>query len=379
MTPIGPPELRSLRVLFYAVNGLGLGHVTRLLAIARKLRDIAPEAEILFVTSSEAEDVIFREGFAAFKVPSKNMRMDGRIRTITYSRLLHTVSVNVISAFHPHILIVDTFPSGSLQELLPVLRWDCLKVFIHREQRAEVASSQAMLSSLQLYDLVVFPHKENEILHNLPDELKRFWAGPITIRERSDAITQKDAREYLGLPLNKKIVYVTFGGGGDAEIKTALTTTIQGISNLPNINIAVATGPLFRGNLAHQPHITLVDHYPMSELFSAFDAAISAAGYNTTMELLHFGVPTALVPFERQVDDQTKRALEIENYGAAISIDYLTEQSVHDAIMRLFDPKTSQEMSASAIGLVPEGGALRAADAILKLIPSYAATHSAAG
>src|SRR5207248_3409922 len=126
--------MRFPRILFYAVNGLGLGHVTRLLAIARKLRVLMPEAEIVFLTSSEAEDVIFREGFAAFKVPSKTIRMDAHIRPSTYSRMVQTVTLNLLAAFHPHILVVDTFPAGAIQELLPVLRWDSLKVFVFRAQ-----------------------------------------------------------------------------------------------------------------------------------------------------------------------------------------------------------------------------------------------------
>ena len=105
------------RFLFYAVNGLGLGHVTRLLAIARKVRDLVPDAEIVFLTSSEAEDVIFREGFAAFKVPSKTIRPEARLRSSTYARMLQTVTLNLLASFHPHVLVVDTFPAGPIQEL----------------------------------------------------------------------------------------------------------------------------------------------------------------------------------------------------------------------------------------------------------------------
>ena len=42
------------RFAFYAVNGLGVGHVTRLLSIARALRVQSPGCEVLFLTSSEA-------------------------------------------------------------------------------------------------------------------------------------------------------------------------------------------------------------------------------------------------------------------------------------------------------------------------------------
>src|SRR5437016_5130165 len=98
--------MRCPRILFYAVDGLGLGHVTRLLAIARKVRALAPEAEIVFLTSSEAENILYREGFAAFKVPSKTLRAEAHLRSYTYSRMLQTVTLNILAAFHPHILVV---------------------------------------------------------------------------------------------------------------------------------------------------------------------------------------------------------------------------------------------------------------------------------
>ena len=42
------------RFLFCCVNGTGLGHITRTLAVARQVRKLAPDAEILVLTSSES-------------------------------------------------------------------------------------------------------------------------------------------------------------------------------------------------------------------------------------------------------------------------------------------------------------------------------------
>ena len=192
--------LRRPRVLFYAVNGLGLGHVTRLLAIARRVRVRMPDAEILFLTSSEAEGVIYREGFAAFKVPSRTLRAQGGIRPATYARLLQTVVLNLIAAFNPHLLVVDTFPAGVVQELLPVLRWDALKVFVYRVQRAEAASAPLMQNTLQMYNLALIPHNADEEDTPLPPGLSSVWTGPILIRNRQETQSRQAARNLLGLP-----------------------------------------------------------------------------------------------------------------------------------------------------------------------------------
>ena len=361
--------IRRPRLLFYAVNGLGLGHVTRLLAIARKVRTRLPEAEIVFLTSSEAEDVIYREGFAAFKVPSKTLRAEAHLRPATYARMLQTVTLNLLAAFHPHVLIVDTFPAGVIQELLPVLRWDSRKVFVFRVQRPEVATSPLVQNTLQLYDLALIPHSKGEEDIPLPEGLESVWTGPILIRDKTETKPRPESRQILGLPPEKKVLYITFGGGGDKEMDTALQTSVETLANQPNLHLAVAKAPLYRGQLLQRAGVTLVDHYPMAELYPAFDAALSATGYNTSMELLHHGIPTAFVPFPRQVDDQLARAQAIEAEGAGICLPHLTPSALLNALPRLLDETESRTLSTAGQNLVPESGTERATEAILRLLP----------
>src|SRR5207253_2017541 len=157
------------------------------------------------------------------------------------------------------------------------------------------------------YDLAVIPHDEGEEYVPLPDGLDRIWTGPILIRDRSEAKPREEAREILGLPAAGNVLYVTFGGGGDAEMDSALGAAVETLAGRPGVHLAVASAPLYRGRILRREGVTSVDYYPMAELYSAFDAALSATGYNTAMELLHFGVPSAFVPFPRQVDDQEAR------------------------------------------------------------------------
>lgn len=130
---------------------------------------------------------IYREGFAAFKVPSKTLRAEAHLRPSTYARMLQTVVLNLLASFHPHVLVVDTFPAGMSQELLPVLRWDSRKVFVYRVQRPEVAQSALMQNTLALYDLAVVPHNEGDEEVPLPPGLDACWAGPIMIDRPADA------------------------------------------------------------------------------------------------------------------------------------------------------------------------------------------------
>src|SRR5262245_44328888 len=70
----GSPGKRALRVLLFANDGLGAGHVARALAIARALKRRAPGAggaiELLLATTSEADRLIAGLGVACVRWPA---------------------------------------------------------------------------------------------------------------------------------------------------------------------------------------------------------------------------------------------------------------------------------------------------------------------
>jgi UDP:flavonoid glycosyltransferase YjiC (YdhE family) len=350
--------------LFYAVNGLGLGHVTRLMAIAHAVRIQRPAAQILFLTTTEADNVIHREGFASVKVPSRSVIAEARIRPPVFHKLVQTVCLNTVAAFNPAILVADTFPGGSSQELLPTLGWEMRRAFVFREQRQAPSSDPAFQSVLSRYDLCIVPHTEGTVQLTLPPRLKSVYTGPILIRSRDSALPRDDARARLGLPADAEILYVSFGGGGDTEISDAIEAVIAAAANTP-WKLALADAPLSRMQMP--PGVQSVRYYPIAECFLAFDAAVSAAGYNSVHELLHFGVPSALVPFPRSLDDQERRVADMVNAGAAISA-FADTESLTSALMRLLDPTLRAHLSAAGKRLVPESGADKAAEAILGLL-----------
>jgi UDP-N-acetylglucosamine--N-acetylmuramyl-(pentapeptide) pyrophosphoryl-undecaprenol N-acetylglucosamine transferase len=360
--------LRKPRLVFYAVNGLGLGHVTRLLAIARQVRKRIPSAEILFLTSSEADDVIAREGFAAFKVPSRTLRARAGLSSGTHARLVQTVTLNLLAAFAPHLLIVDTFPAGTLQELLPVLRWDLRKAFVFRAQKPDKAQAALLQNTLRLYDRVIVPHSEGEEAIPLPDGTDAVWTGKILIRGREDALSREQARARLGIDTDAKVLYITFGGGGDAQAAEIMERICRVASDSSEWTSLVSEPPLDFASRLRQAGVQTVRHFPVAELFPAFDAAIASAGYNTVSELLHFGIPSLFLPFERTLDDQFARAERVAASKAGLCLAAFDEAELRRNLEILANSTYRNEMSQNARRVIPDNGASRAAQALLDML-----------
>ena len=63
-------------VVFFPTNGVGLGHFTRTLAVARKMKKAKPDLEIVFFTTMPALHILKNEGFPAYHVPGRKMFED---------------------------------------------------------------------------------------------------------------------------------------------------------------------------------------------------------------------------------------------------------------------------------------------------------------
>lgn len=135
---------RTVRIVNYAVDGAGVGHLTRLVAINRWIRRycayLGVRPEIYFLTSSEADGLLFAERFAAFKLPSKTVVQETGLDKPTYLALAKQWVWHSLGLLRPDLFIVDTFPRGAFGELLSALDLCRKKAFIYRPVKPEFAA-----------------------------------------------------------------------------------------------------------------------------------------------------------------------------------------------------------------------------------------------
>jgi UDP-N-acetylglucosamine--N-acetylmuramyl-(pentapeptide) pyrophosphoryl-undecaprenol N-acetylglucosamine transferase len=343
--------MSRLRILSYAINGRGMGHLVRQLAILRWIRRICAvidqPVELWILTSSEADTLARREGIPALKMPSKAMLRDAGIQPARYLRVARTWTLNTVANLAPDLLIVDTFPGGSFGELIAALELAEKRVLVARRVRPDFASESGYQALLPLYDTIIRPDGEG--------------TGPILIREREELLSREAARSALGIPDGQASVYVSLGGGGDARAGELLPRLVRHLRKAGHF-VVVGAGPLYDGEEIRGEGITWLDRYVPIEVLPGIDKAISAGGYNSFHELMFVGIPTVFLPQPRIADDQRERVQRAVDAGAGLLA--TNEKEAVALLDKLpMNPEACRSLAAS------NGAALAALETLSQVLP----------
>lgn len=372
---------RSLSFVSYAVNGRGLGHLSRQVAIQRWLRRYAAFAgvrsEHWFLTTSEADTLLFHEGFAGFKLPSKAVVGEAGVPKPHYLALAKQWVWHSVALLRPDLFIVDTFPGGSFQELVGVLDLCRHPALVLRPVRPEFARRPAFRAMAGLYERVLVPSREQDEpgladALGLPGDRLRF-VGPIMRGERFERCSRAEARNWLGVPASARCILVSGGGGGDDGVDplfAAVEATLDRLGD--DVWLVFAAGPLFRGRPRTGPRRVWWTTPDLPRLLAAFDASVCAGGFNAVHELGFAGVPTVFVPQRKIADDQHDRARKWVERDAAVCLE-LDRAVAPDgtallaALHEVLDPARAATLGAKARACTPENHARAAARELLAL------------
>lgn len=362
-----------MRILFYTVNGKGLGHLMRALAIARAVVRQAPESHILFVTSCEDPGVVWREGFHYVKVPAPEAMPALGLGREGHRDLVHRLVRTTFSNFRPDILVVDSFAYGSVGELRQVLNGIWRRVLVSNLFLL-LRDVVRYRESVSRYELLIYPFTQPEAAgHPALDGIKTpiLFAGPIAGIAREDVLPRAEARSILGLPEEGRIVLVATGGGGGASVQPVLARAFETVPLLPDLGFAFLDPPLARWSSPVQwrANLRIVRRVPIAPYLGAFDAAVSTAGMNSGTELMVAGVPTVWLPLGAPSNDQEKNVRRWTERGVGITPADGSPAALADAIRRVLDPERATAIRRAMAKMAQADGASTAASAILGLTP----------
>jgi len=312
-------------ILFYAANGVGLGHLRRTQLISEKLKK--EKVEIILATSSLLPH---RLGYFFNQlvrlIPLNDELMNNRSR-MSFVRESNKMSmVKAVNKFKPDIIVSDIYLSNfSFYPLENILNeFSGKSAFIWRLSLSNpILELRKNISKLSFFNKIILPHSKDEILFFSPSFLKeieknsRFEiVGPI-FKENNKKNFPTLKKKY-DLSSKDFVLTVSFGAGGrlkgycdspDKIVKSFLNIYPELKKKIPNLKIILSTGPYFKKKFNKFYGMKFVEFEEnLSELFSLSDLVISSSGYNTCNEIIQAKIPSILTPLKRGGDEQFKRA-----------------------------------------------------------------------
>ncbi len=371
-------------MLLTTSNGTGMGHLSRQLAVALALGE---RASTSLVSMSAAAPVLRAAGIASEYLPDYTRGWMPRSSWPGYLAERLAATLHETGA---RVVVFDGVAPYPGLRLLRRWRPDVAFVWFRRGLWRPGHNRRA-LAAAAVFDLVLEP---GDLAAPADSGATRGLAAvrlaPVALTESVPALPREAAVERLGLDPSKQTLLVTLGLGSlEAQRPSLGSAAVRRALRDPGWQVALTRAPapgsatfdsLTSGSdpaLAHRV-VDLHGVHPLVAYVSAFDAAVSAAGYNAVHELLPSGVPTVLVPFLSTTDDQTARARYCAGRGWALVAHDDTE--VETAVGRLLDRDERLRLRRAGGSIATGGGgAAQAADAILQLAGPEGFTGHASG
>lgn len=314
---------QRINVVFYAINGTGLGHITRLNNIAEDAEEICSrmkiETNFQFLTTSDAPSVVTR--FLSTKLPSKTTIKALNLPVRKTTALIKAQISNFIGLHSPDCLVLDTNPRGSYNEFSFLKSLARSTLFIDRHKKPETIT-RIVKNTIRLYDTVIVPEFQGAD-SSFDFHPNCHYVGKIHGFKPEKSLSTSAARNYFGVSDDELLVYLSSGGGGDALSQEVITQWVSAIKKtLSAVRIVIGYGPLYKGDIIYgDKQVIPCTHTNISKTFNGFDLAVSAAGYNSCEELLSAKVPSLFYALEKGLDDQMLRIRQYADEGYCLATD----------------------------------------------------------
>lgn len=351
-----------MRVLFVTSNGAGLGHLTRGMAIARRLgRDATP----LFLTMSQALPVVRSQGFYAEYLLSPGTAGSDRRR---WNALLERRLREVVATYDPAVVMFDgTYPYLGL-----VAAIDGRRPFVWcRRAMWRPGLGAANLSWAPMFDAVLEPGEfaaERDAGATRAQRASAVAVDPIVLCDRSELVDRRTARSELGLAAGGTAALVSLGAGNINDTATAVGRCVAALRAVPGLQVAVVESTIAARPTALPAGVERIRRYPLAPYLRAFDFAVTAAGYNSYHEMVAYGVPSLFAPnTATAVDDQLARARHAEAMGVGRCWADPSPSALDASLAPLLDPSERAAMAGRAEALALPNGAGAAAAFLRRL------------
>ena len=320
------------------------GHVYPAIAIANKIKEENPEAEIIFVGTEKGieSEIVPKYGYEL-----KTVTVQGFKRKIDFENVKRVFKLfkgleqsrKIVKKFKPDVVIgTGGYVSG------PVLfnsSMSKVPTIVH-EQNSFPGVTNKILAKMVTKVLTSFEDSPERFPEETRSKLV-LTGNPV----RKEILISKKSvsRRKLGIQEDKKMVLCYGGSGGSRKINDSMKLVIRNLVN-DDIAFIYATGKNFYdgfisdiNDLDLKPYQKVVPYLEdMATALAACDIVIGSAGAISLAEITALGKPSIIIPKAYTAENhQEYNAKSVESKGAGIAIleKNLTPETLNETVYKL--------------------------------------------
>lgn len=370
------------------ISGGGTGgHIFPAVSIANAIRELCPEAEILFVGAEGRMEMqrVPDAGYRIIGLPVAGFDRQHLWRNFSVIlKLLRSQwkARKIIKEFRPQVAVgVGGYASGPTLKTAGMMGIPTLI----QEQNSYAGVTNKLLA--QKADRICVAYEGMEKF--FPSEKILLTGNPVRQSLLDNQITRETAASAFGFNPNLKTVLVLGGSLGARTINQTLAAGLALMKAHPEVQFIWQTGKIYidqvkaaitaftgeavrNARVGSIPNLYVMDFIKnMNNAYTLADLVISRAGAGSISEFCLLGKPVILVPSPNVAEDhQTKNALALVNKDAALYVkDAEAQEKLLDtALETVADDELLKQLSVNIAKLALPDSARIIAEEVLKLI-----------
>lgn len=307
-----------MRILFYAINHVGLGHVVRLSIVQRFLTEQNLAECHFFSESSHAASFFSCPGILidAAQVSAKERW-----------RRLETGVRRAVDALRPDVLVCDTYFAEAAASLPTLRRRGGRAVLMLRMTDSELMAPR-LRAARTLFDRILLPHHPREVewaYRHHPRLLRRLDSPQVVPVGPLCRTTTRPAR-------TKEIIF-SVGAGGEwpgASKANTIGTFLGAYADASRLltdhgytKPTLAAGTFMRLSPEHRARFVVRRTSSLHEHYGPRTTVVTRGGYNTVWEAVSAKSPLVVCGTRTRLDDVKARSefVELEGLGRSVPPD----------------------------------------------------------
>ena len=376
--------MKETRVI---VSGGGTGgHIFPAISIANAIRQLRPEAKILFVGAEGRMEMQ--------RVPDAGYEIIGLpVAGFDRKRLWRNVGVliklirsqwkarKIIKKFKPQVAVgVGGYASGPTLKMAATMGIPTLI----QEQNSYAGVTNKLLAKQAKKICVAYEGMDRFF----PQEKIILTGNPVRQTLVSEQVSRKDAAKHFDLDPNRKTVLIIGGSLGARTLNETMIANLNMIQAHPEVQFIWQVGKIYidqvkealraySGELVCNSHIVTMPNLYVNDFikhmeyaYGIADLVVSRAGAGSISEFCLLGKPVILVPSPNVAEDhQTQNALALVRRDAALYVKDVEakEQLVELAIETVKDNDKLQALSRNILEMALPDSAEIIAKEVLRL------------